>query len=95
MEQNVATLAGGFAAAVTALGAATGVLAEITTGDNWTALRAGTIVAAEMLGRGGDLGSIAAGKLADIVAMPGDPVEDIAAIERVSFAMKDGAIVRR
>ena len=70
------------------------LLAEAT-GDNWTALRAGTIVAAEMLGREGDLGSIAAGKLADIVAMPGNPVEDITATERVSFVMKDGGIVRR
>ncbi|MYE10326.1 MAG: amidohydrolase family protein [Gammaproteobacteria bacterium] len=65
------------------------------TGDNWTALRAGTIVAAEMLERGTDLGSIAPGKLADIVAMPGNPVEDIGATERVDFVMKDGAIIRR
>lgn len=52
-------------------------------------------VAAEMLGREGDLNSIAAGKLADIVAMPGNPVDDITATERVGFVMKDGAIVRR
>lgn len=65
------------------------------TGDNWVALRAGTIVAAEMLERGTDLGSIAPGKLADIVAMPGNPVEDIGATERVDFVMKDGAIIRR
>ena len=70
------------------------LLAEAT-GDNWTALRAGTIVAAEMLGREEDLGSIAAGKLADIVAMPGNPVDDITATERVGFVMKDGAIVRQ
>ena len=65
------------------------------TGDNWTALRAGTIVAAEMLERDAELGSIALGKLADIVAMPGNPVEDIGATERVDFVMKDGAIIRR
>ena len=64
------------------------------TGDNWAALRAGTIVAAEMLERGAELGSIAPGKLADIVAMPGNPVEDIRATERVDFVMKDGAIIR-
>lgn len=65
------------------------------TGDNWTALRAGTIVAAEMLERDAELGSIAPGKLADIVAMPGNPVADIGATERVDFVMKDGAIIRR
>ncbi len=70
------------------------LLAEAT-GDNWMALRAGTIVAAEMLERDGDLGSIAPGKLADIVAMPGNPVEEISATERVDFVMKGGAIIRR
>ena len=70
------------------------LLAEAT-GDTWTALRAGTIVAAEMLGREQDIGSIAAGKLADIVAMHGNPVEDITATERVDFVMKDGKIIRR
>ncbi len=70
------------------------LLAEAT-GDNWMALRAGTIVAVEMLERDGDLGSIAPGKLADIVAMPGNPVEEISATERVDFVMKGGAIIRR
>ena len=70
------------------------LLAEAT-GDNWMALRAGTIVAAEMLERDGDLGSIAPGKLADIVATPGNPVEEISATERVDFVMKGGAIIRR
>ena len=70
------------------------LLAEAT-GDNWMALRAGTIVAAEMLERDGDLGSIAPGKLADIVAMPGNPLEEISATERVDFVMKGGAIIRR
>ena len=42
------------------------------------ALKAGTSVAAELLGRG-DLGVLAPGKLADIVAMPGDPIADIGA----------------
>ncbi len=64
-------------------------------GDPWAALRAGTIVAAEMLGQERHIGSIAPGKLADIVAMPGNPLEDIAATERVDFVMKDGRIIRR
>ncbi len=58
------------------------------------ALRAGTMVAAEMLGQDSQIGSLKAGKLADIVAMPGNPVEDITAVERVDFVMKGGDIVR-
>ncbi len=42
-----------------------------------------------------DAGAIAAGKLADIVAVPGNPLTDITATERVSFVMKEGAIVKR
>jgi len=57
------------------------------------ALKAGTSVAAELLGRN-DLGVLAPGKLADIVAMPGDPIADIAATARVDFVMKDGAVYR-
>jgi imidazolonepropionase-like amidohydrolase len=48
------------------------------------ALRSATSVAAELLGRD-DLGSLASGKLADIVAMPGDPLADIAATANVDF----------
>lgn len=57
------------------------------------ALKAATGVAAEMLQRT-DLGVIAPGKLADIVAMPGNPLDDIAATARVDFVMKDGAVYR-
>jgi len=38
---------------------------------------------------------LAPGKLADIVAMPGDPIVDIAATAKVDFVMKDGAVYRR
>ena len=55
------------------------------------ALRSVTSVAAELLGRD-DLGSLASGKLADIVAMPGDPLADIAAPANVDFVMKDGVV---
>ena len=56
-------------------------------------LQAGTSVAAELLGRD-DLGVLAPGKLADIVAMPGDPIADIAATAKVDFVMKDGVVFR-
>ena len=56
-----------------------------------TALQAATVRAAEVLGVD-DQGVIEAGKRADIVAMPGNPVEDINAVLAVDFVMKDGAI---
>ena len=57
------------------------------------AIRTATTAAADLLGVG-DRGMIAAGKLADLVAVPGDPLKDIKAMERVSFVMKGGAVVR-
>ena len=57
------------------------------------ALKAGTSVAAELLGQS-DLGVLAPGKLADIVAMPGDPIADISATAQVDFVMKDGVVYR-
>lgn len=56
-------------------------------------LKAATSVAAELLGRD-DLGVLAPGKLADIVAMPGDPIADIRATAKVDFVMKDGIVYR-
>jgi imidazolonepropionase-like amidohydrolase len=55
------------------------------------ALRAATSVAAELLQRD-DLGVIAEGKVADLIAMPGDPLADIDATGCVDFVMKDGVI---
>jgi imidazolonepropionase-like amidohydrolase len=57
------------------------------------ALKAATSVAAELLGRD-DLGGLARGKLADIVAMPGDPIADISATAKVDFVMKNGIVYR-
>jgi imidazolonepropionase-like amidohydrolase len=57
------------------------------------ALRSATSVAAALLGVD-DRGTLAAGKLADIVAVPGNPLTDITAMERVSFVMKDGMVVK-
>ena len=55
------------------------------------ALRAATSVAAELL-RLDDLGMIAEGKIADLIAMPGDPFTDINVTGRVDFVMKEGVI---
>src|SRR5512142_2895314 len=57
------------------------------------ALKAATSVAAELLNRD-DLGVLAPGKLADIVAMAGDPIADIRATAKVDFVMKDGIVYR-
>ena len=58
------------------------------------ALQAATIRAAEVLGVD-DQGVIEAGKRADIVAVPGNPVEDINAVLKVDFVMKDGKVYRQ
>lgn len=58
------------------------------------ALRAGTINAAELLGVD-DRGELTVGKFADVVAVPGNPLEDIRATEAVVFVMKGGKIYRR
>jgi tryptophan 2-monooxygenase len=58
------------------------------------ALRAATSVAADLL-RLDDLGVIAEGKVADLIAMPGDPLTDIEVTGQVDFVMKDGAIYHR
>jgi imidazolonepropionase-like amidohydrolase len=56
------------------------------------ALRAGTVVGAELLGWSDQLGTIEPGKLADIVAVPGDPLADITILEKVGFVMKNGVV---
>lgn len=58
------------------------------------ALRAATSVAAELL-RLDDLGVIAEGKIADLIAMPGDPFTDIEVTGRVDFVMKEGVVYKR
>jgi len=58
------------------------------------ALRSATSVAAQLLGVA-DAGTLAAGKLADIVAVPGNPLADIKQTEHVVFVMKDGVVYRK
>jgi imidazolonepropionase-like amidohydrolase len=58
------------------------------------ALLSATSVDAELLGVADKLGTLEKGKLADVVAMPGDPTRDITVTQRVFFVMKDGTIVK-
>ena len=58
------------------------------------AIQAATVNAADLLGWTKDLGTIEVGKFADIVAVNGDPLTDIAVMEKVVFVMKDGEIVK-
>jgi len=58
------------------------------------ALKAGTSNDAELFGIAQKVGTLEKGKLADVIAMPGDPTADITATERVSFVMKNGKIIR-
>jgi imidazolonepropionase-like amidohydrolase len=58
------------------------------------ALKAGTSADAELLGLADKIGTLEAGKLADIVAVPGDPTQNIRQVERVFFVMKEGIIFR-
>ena len=58
------------------------------------ALRSATVNAAEMLGMTGEIGVIAPGAYADIVAVPGDPLADLGLLEHVSFVMKDGRVFK-
>ena len=59
------------------------------------ALQAATLNGAALLGWEKQIGQIKAGWLADVIAVSGNPIEDISATERVRFVMKNGLIVRR
>src|SRR6266487_2438894 len=58
------------------------------------ALRSATANDADLFGIAEKVGTLEKGKLADVIAMPGDPTADIAATERVFFVMKEGKIIR-
>jgi imidazolonepropionase-like amidohydrolase len=58
------------------------------------AIRAATLVDAQMIGWQDRIGSIEPGKYADIIAVSGDPLADITELERVKFVMKGGQVVR-
>jgi imidazolonepropionase-like amidohydrolase len=58
------------------------------------AIQSATSRAAELLGRGGELGVVVAGAEADLVAVAGDPLADIRRLENIGFVMKDGHVWR-
>jgi imidazolonepropionase-like amidohydrolase len=58
------------------------------------AIQAATVNAADLLGWSGRIGTIEAGKFADIIAVSGDPTADATTLERVSFVMKGGQIFK-
>ncbi|MGH7547909.1 MAG: amidohydrolase family protein [Gemmatimonadales bacterium] len=89
-----------------ALGTDAGVFPHGTNGHEFTlmvrygmrpmqAIQAGTLEAASLLGLERDVGTVAAGKYADLVAVRGDPLRDIGVLERVDFVMKGGAVFKQ
>jgi imidazolonepropionase-like amidohydrolase len=56
------------------------------------AIRSATVSAAELIGRGNLAGSLEPGKWADLIAVRGDPLQDVAVLEKVVFVMKEGTI---
>ena len=59
------------------------------------AIQSATSSAADLIGRGSEFGSIKPGKIADVVAVSGDPLKDIGILESVKFVMKDGKIYKQ
>jgi imidazolonepropionase-like amidohydrolase len=59
------------------------------------AIESATRIAAQLLDQDANIGTLESGKFADVVAVPGNPLADIGAMEKVSFVMKDGKVVRR
>ncbi len=58
------------------------------------AIRSATTGAAELLGMQNDVGSIAPGKYADLVAVKGDPLSDVSVLEKIDFVMKGGEVYK-
>jgi imidazolonepropionase-like amidohydrolase len=58
------------------------------------AIESATRVGAELLGREADLGTVEPGRFADVIAVNGDPLRDVAELEKVVFVMKGGQVFR-
>ncbi len=90
-----------------ALGTDAGVIQHGTNGHEFTlmvewggmrpidAITAGTLNGAKLLGLDKTIGSLAVGKFADIVAVPGDPLKDIKKMESTIFVMKTGVVYKQ
>jgi len=59
------------------------------------AIQSATSAAADLLGHSDKVGSIKAGKFADLIAVSGDPLQDVSVLERVEFVMKDGKVYKQ
>ena len=59
------------------------------------ALQAGLLNGAKLLGWDGQIGSLKTGYYADIIAVPGDPLQDITALQKVAFVMKGGVVYKK
>jgi imidazolonepropionase-like amidohydrolase len=60
-----------------------------------SAIQSGTVNGAKLLGWQDKIGVLKPGYAADVVAVPGNPLDDITTLQKVSFVMKNGAIYRR
>ena len=58
------------------------------------AIRTATVNAAELLGRGKEMGVVAPGSFADVIAVAGDPRTDVTLLEHVKFVMKNGQVYK-
>jgi imidazolonepropionase-like amidohydrolase len=58
------------------------------------AIRSATVVAAECMGWGDRVGAVAPGRFADLVAVPGDPTDDVSLLERIPVVIKGGELVK-
>jgi imidazolonepropionase-like amidohydrolase len=59
------------------------------------AIQSATARGAELLGKRGELGTVAPGAYADLVAVEGDPLADVSVLQHVSFVMKGGSVFQR
>jgi len=60
-----------------------------------SAIAAATVGAADLVGLGGEIGTLAPGRRADLVSAPGDPLTDVSTLKHVDFVMKDGVVHAR